>query len=65
MIEPNEKQELEHLKQLAEPLVEYLKNEKFPHCAVVITEERIQLVRTEMSSPTKYCKHGLEFIRVQ
>ena len=44
-------EEMEKLKELCNPVVEYLKNNWDPHCTVVITDSQIKLVRDEISIP--------------
>lgn len=41
-------QEMEELKQLAAPLVDYLRKKHHPHTAVVVTDERAALVEDVM-----------------
>lgn len=44
---------MEKLKKLAEPLIEYLKENHNPHTSIVITGERIVVVEDVMSIPNK------------
>lgn len=41
----------EHLKQLAEPLIQYLRENYHPYAAVVITDGRVVVVETAVSVP--------------
>ncbi|MDR3595151.1 hypothetical protein [Clostridium sp.] len=45
--------EIEKLKELSEPLVEYLKNNWDSHCTIIITDSCIKLVRDEIGIPLK------------
>lgn len=45
--------EMEKLNELCKPVVEYLKRNWDPHCAVIITDSHIKLVRDEMGCPTR------------
>lgn len=44
-------EELKKLKELAEPLVDFLKNNYHPHAAIIVTEERTVVVEDIASTP--------------
>ena len=43
-----------HLQQLAKPLAEYLKAHYNPHCAVIVTLDRVRIVADELSIPFEF-----------
>lgn len=44
---------MEELTNLAQPLVDYLRQNYHPHTAIVITDERVTVVEDVMSVPFK------------
>ncbi len=44
-------EEMRTLKELAKPLVDFLKNNYHPHTAIIVTEERTVVVEDIVSTP--------------
>lgn len=44
-------EEMKILKELAKPLVDFLKNNYHPHAAIIVTEEQTVVVEDIMSTP--------------
>ncbi|NFN14645.1 hypothetical protein FDB56_06955 [Clostridium botulinum] len=47
----NKSNEIKKLEEVCKPVVDYLKKNYDPHCAVVITDSQIRLVRDEIGIP--------------
>lgn len=42
---------MDYIEKIARPLVEYIKNNLHPHAAIVVTDERVQIVEIIQSIP--------------
>lgn len=43
--------EIEKLRRVCEPVIEYLNNNHDPHTCVVVSQESIKVIRTEVATP--------------
>ena len=49
------KNEFEILSDITKPIIEYLRNHHTPHTAIVITDERVEVVEDKYSLPISRC----------